>query len=93
MKTDLPLESKAHESSNAAGERVELTETVTDINPANVGDINADKTVDVADMNTLLNIMLGRDSADKYGRRAYITKDNNIDVADLNELINIILKK
>jgi len=58
------------------------------------GDVNNDGAVDVADANILINIMLGKDSADKYGERAYITEgDTTVDVADVNIVINIMLGK
>jgi hypothetical protein len=37
---------------------------------------------------------LGKDSADKYDGRAYITEgDTNVDVSDVNEEVNILLGK
>ena len=53
--------------------------------------MNGDGTVDIDDVNIIINIMLDRDSAENYGTRAYISDDDNVDVADLNELINILL--
>lgn len=55
------------------------------------GDVNLDGFVDVADVNILINIILQRDEAENYGRRAYITNDDVVDVSDVNALINIIL--
>ena len=55
------------------------------------GDINLDGSVDIEDVNILINIILESDDASKYGRRAYITDDDSIDISDVNELINIIL--
>ena len=57
------------------------------------GDVNLDGTVDVSDVNIVINIILGNDQAENYGRRAYITDDDAIDVSDVNAIINIILKK
>ena len=58
------------------------------------GDINNDRQIDVADMNILINIILGNDSAENYGSRALIIDDDTVvDVADLNELLNIMLGK
>ncbi|MBP3738301.1 MAG: C10 family peptidase [Muribaculaceae bacterium] len=58
-----------------------------------VGDVNLDGEVDVTDVNIVINIVLGRDQAENYDRRAYITDDDDIDVSDVNALINIILGK
>lgn len=51
------------------------------------GDVNGDDTVDVSDVNAILNVMLGSGnypSADVNG-------DGAVDVTDVNEVINIIL--
>ncbi len=59
-----------------------------------VGDVSGDGKVDVSDVNILVNIMLGRDSADNYDGRAYVTEgDTNVDVSDINMVINIMLGK
>lgn len=57
------------------------------------GDVNGDGNVDVTDINILINIALGRDSADKYEGRAYVTGHDTVDVSDINVVINIILSK
>ena len=58
------------------------------------GDVNADGVVDITDVNILINIMLGKDSADNYGSRAYVTEgDLMVDIADVNTTINIMLGK
>lgn len=57
------------------------------------GDVNGDGEVDVTDVNILINIILGKDSADNYDGRADVTGDGNTDVSDVNSLINIILNK
>ena len=56
-----------------------------------LGDVNADGTVDIEDVNCLINIILnGTDPAD-YGNRADIDGTPGIDVGDVNAAINIIL--
>ena len=55
------------------------------------GDVNADGTVDVTDVNILLNIVLGNDDAKNYDNRAYILGNDIIDVSDVNALINLVL--
>lgn len=58
------------------------------------GDVNGDGEVDVADINILVNIVLGKDSADNYDGRAYVTEgDTTVDVSDVNDVVNIILGK
>ena len=55
------------------------------------GDINLDGVVDVSDVNICINIVLDKDNAANYNRRAYITDDNVVDIGDVNALINILL--
>ncbi|WP_407401004.1 leucine-rich repeat protein [Sodaliphilus sp.] len=57
------------------------------------GDVNGDGVVDISDVNILLNIVLGKDSASKYAGRADVTGDGNIDISDVNSCINIVLGK
>ena len=58
-----------------------------------LGDVNLDGMVDVTDVNILVAIILGKDSASNYDRRAYINDDDTIDVSDVNALVAIILGK
>ena len=58
-----------------------------------LGDVNLDGRVDVDDVNIVIRIILGKDQAENYDRRAYITDDDTIDVDDVNALIRIILGK
>ncbi|MCQ2289474.1 MAG: dockerin type I repeat-containing protein, partial [Muribaculaceae bacterium] len=55
------------------------------------GDVNGDDTVDVTDLNILINIVLGNDNASNYGGRADVTGDGTVDVSDVNALLNIVL--
>ncbi len=55
------------------------------------GDVNADGQVDIADVNIVINIMLGKDDADNYDGRAYLTDDMEVDIADVNAVINLML--
>ena len=57
------------------------------------GDINGDKAVDGNDLNVLINIILGKDSADNYNGRANVDATGTVDGNDLNALINILLGK
>ncbi len=57
------------------------------------GDVNLDGTVDVADVNIVVNIILGLDQASNYDGRADVDSNGYVDVGDVNELVNIILGK
>lgn len=55
------------------------------------GDVNGDGSVDVSDVNIVINIVLGNDDAANYGGRADVTGDGIVDVSDVNTIINIVL--
>lgn len=57
--------------------------------PALKGDLNGDGTVDVADLNIMINVVLGSDSVDSSV--GDLNGDTIIDIADVNALINMIL--
>ena len=54
------------------------------------GDATGDGVVDVADVNQVINIMLGKAEANAA---ADVTGDGSIDVADVNLIVNIMLGK
>ena len=54
------------------------------------GDVTNDGQVDVADVNTIINMMLGK--SEKLSS-ADVTGDGQVDVADVNTVINIMLGK
>ncbi len=53
------------------------------------GDVNGDGNVDIADINAIINAMLGKGPEDG----ADVTGDSHLDIADLNFVINIVLGK
>ena len=55
------------------------------------GDINGDGTVDVADMNICINIILGTNNDPAATALADLNGDRTVDISDVNALINIIL--
>lgn len=57
------------------------------------GDIDGNGAVDVSDVNTVVNIILGKVQASSYSGEANFNNDNMVDVSDLNTLVNIILGK
>jgi len=77
---EVPTITSAEAAADAA------TETSVTLN------INGDNIVDVADVNLLIEIMLGRDSASNY-TGADIDNNGIVDVADVNAVINIMLGK
>jgi len=62
-----------------------------DADPSSVviGDVTDDGKVDIADVNAIINIMLGKDETDAGD----VTGDGSVDIADVNEVINIMLGK
>jgi hypothetical protein len=54
------------------------------------GDLNGDGQVDIADVNAVINMMLGKVSATPAGD---VTGDDSVDIADVNAVINIMLGK
>ncbi|MBQ0115926.1 MAG: dockerin type I repeat-containing protein [Bacteroidales bacterium] len=54
-----------------------------------VGDVNEDTFIDIADLNKLINVVLGIDTANQQA--ADVNQDTFVDIADINALINLIL--
>ena len=61
--------------------------------PSISGDVNGDGTVDVSDVNIVINIMLGKANASDYPGNADCNGDGIVDVSDVNIVINIMLGK
>ena len=59
--------------------------------PPHVGDVTGDGTVDVEDVNAVINIILKTKTAEDYPGVADVTADGKVDVEDVNAIINIIL--
>ena len=55
------------------------------------GDVNGDGEVNIADINALLNIILGNIADDETMLRADVNEDGEINVGDINALVDIIL--
>lgn len=55
------------------------------------GDVNADGEISVADINLLIDIILGRKVSDDVMMRADVNEDGEISVADINAVIELIL--
>lgn len=56
-----------------------------------VGDVNGDGEVTVADINSLINIVLGGVASTEQLTRADVNGDHEVTIADVNSLIGIIL--
>ena len=54
------------------------------------GDVTGDGKVDVSDVNTVINMMLGKETIDI---KADLNNDGKVDVSDINAIINIMLGK
>ena len=80
------------------GEETELTITFdlanlkfkVEDNKGKVGDVNGDDAVDGNDLNMLINIILGKETANDA---ANVDGEGGVDGNDLNALINILLGK
>ena len=66
---------------------------VEGVSTAKRGDVNGDGSVDGNDINTLINILLGKEPLTAYGDRANVNGEGDVDGGDINELINIVLGK
>lgn len=55
------------------------------------GDVNQDGSVDVEDVNAVINVILDQNEVSDYQSRADLNGDNRVDVEDLNVVVNIIL--
>ena len=56
------------------------------------GDINGDREVNIADINSVIYIILGSDVSDYVHSRADVNSDGEVNIADINVIIDIILK-
>ncbi len=55
------------------------------------GDVNGDGEVSIADVNVVIDILLGFTSSEPYEGRADVNNDNEVSIADVNVLIDILL--
>ena len=56
------------------------------------GDVNKDGEVNIADVNCLIEVILGYTDPSEYHGRAYVNDDYEVNIADVNEVIRIILE-
>ena len=55
------------------------------------GDVNHDGEVNIADINAIINIILGGNVDDQTRERADVNGDGEVNIADINAIIDIIL--
>lgn len=81
--------------SDANAARYALPDAICRINHVDSlqGDVDGNGEVNGTDLNILINIVLGKDSAANYDGRADINGSGGVDGTDLNTLINILLGK
>lgn len=56
-----------------------------------VGDVDFNGIVDIADVNAVINVMLGKDDGSML--QADVTGDGMVDITDVNAVINVMLGK
>ena len=61
--------------------------------PHVVGDVSGDGMVDIADVNQVINVMLGKTASGESLAGSDVTGDGQVDIADVNAVINIMLGK
>ena len=55
------------------------------------GDVNGDGEVNIADVNCVIDVILGFREADEFEGRADVNEDGEVNIADVNAIIDIIL--
>ncbi len=63
------------------------------LQPIVPGDVTGDDQVDIADVNAVINVMLGRAASQQEQAASDITGNGQVDIADVNAVINIMLGK
>jgi len=65
--------------------------TVADDVDVEVGDVNGDGSIDIVDINAVINVIMGNATNESYGGRADVNGDGDVDIVDVNAIINLIL--
>ena len=75
-----------------AGARVNIDDiTIYALVKELTGDVNADGEVNIADVNAIIGIILGKTTDESTAKRADVNNDEEINIADVNFIINLIL--
>lgn len=62
--------------------------------PVQLGDVNGDGEITIADVTALVNIVLGKDAEELYNHSAAdVNQDNDVTIADVTALVNRLLGK
>lgn len=85
------IELKNNICAEAIGTRHILDDEVCKVNSYKKCDINDDKEVSIADINILIDIILGGKVAEQIRKRADVNDDREINIADINTVIDVIL--
>jgi hypothetical protein len=92
---DLDLSAEMDYVEDWIRKRMEYLDTyVFSYNPPPIpikGDVNGDGEVNIADINALINIIMGGSADDDTLKRADVNEDDEINIADINALIDLIL--
>lgn len=75
---------------NALGALIPFTVCATPASPEDKLDVNGDGSVDIADINAVLVIIMG-DGTETYNARADVNGDGEIDIADINAIVHYIM--
>ena len=75
---------KADVNSLGAVRQIVMTSTLR-------GDVNQDGEVSVADVNAVIDVILGSDADDDLRHRADVNRDGEVSVADINSVIDVIM--
>lgn len=65
---------------------------ITELYSLDPADVNGDGTVDISDINCVINLIMGKEDAQKYSKRADVNGDGAVDIADANHIINAVLR-
>lgn len=76
---------KADVNSSGAVRQIDMSSSLR-------GDVNLDNEVNIADVNTLVGVILGNDADADLLRRADVNRDGEVGVGDVNAVIDIILE-
>ena len=58
-----------------------------------MGDVNGDQQVDIADVNAIIDVMLGKPISDQLVAASDVNGDGATDISDVNMVINLMLGK
>ena len=75
---------KADVNSSGAVRQIEMTSSLR-------GDVNLDGEVSVADVNAVIDVILGSNADESLRQRADVNRDGEVSVADINSVIDVIM--